>query len=71
MASCAVYFIGRRYGLRLALLLSPLLILTMYARVISSDHTVSAVVAGALLGFLTTALFTSWRGPVNVVGDIR
>lgn len=71
MASCAVYFIGRRYGLRLALMLMPILILTMFARVMLNDHTVSAVVAGALLGFLTTALFTSRRRPNGGLGDVR
>lgn len=63
MASSAVYFIGRRYSLRLAFLLVPILILTMYARVMLNEHTVSAVVAGALLGFLTAALCTSRRKP--------
>jgi len=61
MASCAVYFIGRRYGLRIALLMLPILILTMYTRVALNAHTVSAVLAGALLGFLMTELFTSRR----------
>lgn len=61
MASCAVYFIGRRYSVWLAILLSLILGLTMYARVMLNAHTISAVVAGALVGFLTTALFTSRR----------
>jgi len=61
MASCAVYFIGRRYSVRLGLLLLVILGLTMYARVILNAHTISAVIAGALVGCLTTAWFTSPR----------
>jgi lipid A 1-phosphatase len=61
MASCAVYFIGRRYSPWLGLLLSIIVALTMYARVMLNAHTISAVIAGALVGCLTTALFTSPR----------
>lgn len=61
MTSCAVYFIGRRYSFWLGLLLSIFLLLTMYARVMLNAHTISAVIAGALVGCLTTALFTSRR----------
>ena len=59
MASCATYFVCRRYGLWHALYLLPILLLTMYARVALNDHTVSAVIVGALVGFVTAALFTS------------
>jgi lipid A 1-phosphatase len=61
MASCAVYFVGRRYSIWLGLLLSIIMGMTMYARVMLNAHTVSAVLAGALTGFLMTALFTSPR----------
>ena len=62
MVSCAIWFIGRRYSFRLALALSIFMLLTMYARVMLNDHTISAVIAGALVGFMCTALFTSpWR----------
>ena len=61
MASCAVYFIGRRYSLWLGLLLSIIVAMTMYARVMLNAHTISAVIAGALVGCLTTAWFTSQR----------
>jgi lipid A 1-phosphatase len=61
MASCAVFFIGRRYSLWLGLLLSIIVALTMYARVMLNAHTISAVIAGALVGCLTTAWFTSRR----------
>jgi membrane-associated phospholipid phosphatase len=59
MASCAAYFVCRRYGLWHALYMLPILLLTMYARVALNDHTVSAVIVGALVGFVSAALFTS------------
>jgi membrane-associated phospholipid phosphatase len=61
MASCAAYFVCRRYGFIHALYLLPILLLTMYARVALHDHTVSAVIVGALVGFLAAAVFTSRR----------
>lgn len=62
MGSCAVYFLCRRYGWRFGLPLFVLLVLTMAARVMLNAHTISAVVAGALIGFATAAWFTSsWR----------
>lgn len=61
MASCAAYFVCRRYGLVHALYLIPILLLTMYARVELNDHTVSAVIVGALVGLLMAAMFTSHR----------
>lgn len=63
MASCGAYFVCRRYGWKYALLTVPILFLTMYARYMLDAHTISAVIAGALLGILMTALFTSpYRG---------
>lgn len=67
MVSCAVYFVGRRYDLWLGLLLAAILMLTMYARVILNAHTISAVIAGALLGLLTAAVFTSARSEQNLL----
>lgn len=64
MASCAAYFVSRRYGWRHLFYLLPILFLTMYARVALEAHTISAVIAGALLGLLVAALFTSRRKPV-------
>ena len=63
MASCAAYYIGRRYGLWLGILLAVIVGLTMYARVMLNAHTISAVIAGALIGCLTAACFTSPRTP--------
>ena len=59
--SCAAYFVSRRYGWKHALYLVPILLLTMYARVELNDHTVSAVVVGALVGLVSAAMFTSPR----------
>jgi membrane-associated phospholipid phosphatase len=74
MASCAVYFVCRRYGLRFAWVMVPVLALTMYARVALNAHTVSAVLCGALIGFLFAAIFTSRvllapRGEASVHGS--
>lgn len=59
MASCAMYFICRRYSLWFAVLLLPITLLTMYTRVMFHAHTVSAVLAGAFAGMLAGAIFTS------------
>lgn len=69
MASCAVYFVGKRYNIWLGALLTAILLLTMYARVMLNDHTISAVVAGAMVGFLTTAMCTSRRMRRTAVVD--
>ena len=61
MASSAAYFVCRRYRFWHALYLIPILLLTMFSRVELNSHSVSAVIAGALLGFLMAALFTSHR----------
>lgn len=58
LASSAVYFVGRRYGWWHLLYLVPVLLLTMLARVELDAHTVSAVIAGALIGIFSAALFT-------------
>jgi membrane-associated phospholipid phosphatase len=65
MSSCAVYFVCRRYGLRYALLMVPVLALTMYARVALGAHTISAVLCGALIGFVVAAIFTSRYHPAR------
>lgn len=63
LAGSAVAFLIRRYGWIWGLVTIPILILTMYARVMLDAHTVSAVIAGALTGLLVTAMFTTrWPG---------
>lgn len=66
MASCAVWFVCRRYGMRFAWAMMPILALTMYARVALGVHTISAVLCGALVGFLAAAFFTSRYAPGRV-----
>jgi lipid A 1-phosphatase len=61
MASCAVYYLGRRYGWWHLLYAVPIMLLTMYARVALQAHTVSAVIAGMLVGLLMAAMFTGKR----------
>ena len=59
MASCAAFFVCRRYGMKYALFVIPVMLLTMFARVALDDHTISAVLSGGLLGLICTLLFTS------------
>ena len=61
MASCAVYYLGRRYGWWHLLYAVPIMLLTMYARVALQAHTVSAAIAGMLVGLLMAAVFTGKR----------
>lgn len=65
MASSAAYFVSRRYGWKLVFIVQPILLLTLFARVSLHKHTVSAVVSGALLGLMISAIFTRrYRKPV-------
>ncbi len=59
ITSSAMYFVCRRYGAKHAIYLVPIMILTMYARVMLKAHTVSAVIAGCVLGIIVAALLTS------------
>lgn len=61
LASSGAWFVCRRYGWRWALLVVPVMLLTMYAGVMLDAHTCSAVIAGALIGIVCAALFTSRR----------
>ncbi|RMH88378.1 lipid A 1-phosphatase LpxE [Lysobacter pythonis] len=61
MASSGFYFVCRRYGWMLAILTLPIMLLTMHARVALDMHTISAVISGALLGIMVTAIFTTKR----------
>lgn len=58
LAASAVYFVGRRYGWWHTAYLLPVLLLTMLTRVELDAHTWSAVIAGALIGILSAAIFT-------------
>ena len=69
MAGSAVYFLARRYALAFLWITVPVLLMTMYARIALGAHTLSAVLAGACLGMLVAALFTSrWRPAVLPAG---
>ncbi len=59
MSSCAVYFVARRYGWRHLIYLVPILLLTMGARLMLDAHTLSAVLAGCLIGIICAAWWTS------------
>ena len=59
MASCGAYFVSRRYGWKWALIAFSVLLLTMFSRFSLDKHTLSAVISGALLGILMTAIFTT------------
>jgi lipid A 1-phosphatase len=59
LAGAGAYIMIRRYGLLWALLVVPIMLLTMYARVMLDMHTISAVLAGAGTGMLVSALFTT------------
>ena len=61
MAGSALGFIWRRYGSWHLMYLLPILIATMATRVFLSAHTISAVLAGALLGVVVTYVMTSPR----------
>lgn len=64
MASCGAYFVARRYGWKWALIAFSVLLLTMFSRFSLDKHTLSAVISGALLGILMTAIFTTrYRKP--------
>ncbi len=59
MAGSAVFFLFFRYGTWHLSYSMPLLILTMYARIMLKAHTLSAVCAGSVLAFLIAFLLTS------------
>jgi membrane-associated phospholipid phosphatase len=59
MAASAVFFLLFRYGIWHLSYSMPLLILTMYARIMLKAHTLSAVFAGSVLAFLIASLLTS------------
>lgn len=63
MAGSAVGFIWRRYGLWHLSYLLPILLATMATRVFLSAHTVSAVLAGALVGVVLSYVITTPRRP--------
>lgn len=79
LASAGAFFMIRRYSLWFSLIVIPIMVLTMYARVMIDAHTISATIAGAMTGMLITALFTTkWRRilskasqPMPLITDLR
>lgn len=59
LASTGAYFTMRRCNKWFGLIVIPIMFLTMYARVMLDKHTISATIAGAMIGILVTALFTT------------
>ena len=59
LAGACAYFIMRRYSKWMGLIVIPVLLATMYARVMLDKHTVSATIAGAATGLLVAGLFST------------
>lgn len=57
LASAGAYIAVRRYTRWFGVIVWPVLFLTMYARYMLDAHTVSATIAGALVGFMVAAAF--------------
>ncbi|GAB4267934.1 MAG: hypothetical protein Kow0013_18310 [Pararhodobacter sp.] len=70
LASAVIWFLGRRYSWWWALITVPITLLTMYARVMQNAHTISAVIAGCLIGLLVTALFVTHRRAARPSGPL-
>ena len=59
LAGACAYFIMRRYSKWMGLIVIPVLLATMYARVMLDKHTVSATISGAATGLLVAGLFST------------
>ena len=59
LAGASAYFIMRRYSKWMGFIVIPVLLATMYARVMLDKHTVSATIAGASTGLLVAGLFST------------
>jgi len=59
LAGATAYFVMRRYSWWFAVIVIPVLLCTMYARVMLDKHTISATVAGAATGLLVATLFST------------
>ena len=65
LVSAGGWFMARRYSMWFLLLCLPVTALTMYARVMLGAHTVSATIAGSIIGILVAALFVKRRQRTN------
>ena len=59
LAGATAYFVMRRYSWWFAVIVIPVLLCTMYARVMLDKHTISDTLAGAATGLLVAALFST------------
>ena len=59
LAGACAYFVMRRYSIWFGAIVIPVLLFTMYARVMLDKHTVSATISGATTGLLVAALFST------------
>ena len=59
LAGATAYFVMRRYSWWFAVIVIPVLLCTMYARVMLDKLTISATLAGAATGLLVAALFST------------
>ena len=59
LAGACAYFVMRRYSIWFGAIVIPVLLFTMYARVMLDKHTVSATISGAATGLLVAALFST------------
>ena len=59
LAGACAYFVMRRYSIWFGSIVIPVLLFTMYARVMLDKHTVSATISGAATGLLVSALFST------------
>lgn len=59
LAAAAIWFLGRRYSWWWLLLTVPVTLMTMLARVLYDAHTISAVIAGLLVGLAIPMLFVT------------
>lgn len=72
MAGSALGYLWRRFGAWHLLYLLPLLLATMSTRVFLSAHTLSAVLAGALIGVVVSYVMTTPRQrPASVAAKAR
>lgn len=61
LASAATWFLARRYSWGWLWLGIPVTFLTMWGRFMLNEHTVSAVIAGCLIGLVVGSLFVTAR----------
>ncbi len=66
LASAATWFLARRYSWGWLWLGVPIALLTMWVRYMLNEHTVSAVIAGCLIGLVVASLFVTARNRERV-----